>query len=191
MIRRSARTAVIRVGSVCLALSLMAGLPVGALERTLADVEWQVAREYPEVGQLSSAALAEMQAAGRPLAIFDVRENAEYRVSRIPGAVRVDPRIWHSRFLALHGAAVDGKDVVFYCSVGARSSRLAKSVGAALEQKGARAVYNLEGGIFRWHNDSRSLLNDAGPTAFVHPYDPSWGKLVLNQRLVRNEPDQP
>ena len=118
--------------------------------------------------------------------VLDAREVDEFSVSHIKGAKRVDPSIWHSAFMNKFGAAAKGKTVVIYCSVGERSSKLAKYVQKSLMQKGANAVYNLQGGIFKWHNEQRSLLTDAkGSTSFVHPYDKHWGQLVKRSDKLR------
>ena len=78
-----------------------------------------------------------------------------------------------------------GKTVVFYCSVGVRSSALAESVKADLLAAGTKEVVNLEGGIFGWHNQSRPLVDKSGPTTFVHPYNAYWGRLLTRPELAR------
>jgi len=118
--------------------------------------------------------------------VLDSREVNEFAVSHIKGAKRVDPSIWHSVFMKKFAKAAKGKTVVIYCSVGERSSKLAKYVQKALMQEGAKAVYNLQGGIFKWHNDQRNLLIDkSGTTSFVHPYDKHWGQLVKRADKLR------
>ena len=66
-----------------------------------------------------------------------------------------------------------------------RSTKLARYVQAAMRKKGARAIYNLKGGIFAWHNENKSLANARGQTSFVHPYNKYWGQLVDKQSLTR------
>jgi rhodanese-related sulfurtransferase len=140
------------------------------------------------VETLAPEALASMLASGAPVVLFDVREEEEYQVSRLPGALRADPGAWTFRFVGQHGEAVKGKTVVFYCSVGVRSSKLAARVQGRLLEKGARAVYNLEGGVFRWHNDRRPLIDANGPTPLVHPYDRHWGGLIERQGETATQP---
>jgi Rhodanese-like domain len=74
---------------------------------------------------------------------------------------------------------------VFYCSVGMRSSSLAAEVQEALVKAGASGVFNLRGGMFGWHNARRPLVDAAGATDFVHPFNDKWGKLVARQEQVR------
>ena len=154
----------------------------------LAKVEADVDRDYRTVRQMSAAQLAKLQAMGAPIMIFDVREKPEYDVSRIPGAVRVDPGVWSSTFLQANADRVKGKTVVFYCSVGVRSSKLAGRVQKALAAKGGKGGYNLRGGVFRWHNQSRTLEDARGKTPLVHPYDRYWGKLVNRQDYISYKP---
>lgn len=155
---------------------------------TLDGVRAQVKQDYAGVAHLSTQALAAALARKDEVLLLDVRESEEYAVSRIPGAVRVDPGVWSWSFLRQHAAAAKGKTVVFYCSVGVRSSRLAASVQKALKEEGAMAVYNLDGGIFAWHNEQRRLRDAKGATRFVHPFDGHWGRLVRRRDLTRTGP---
>lgn len=108
-----------------------------------------------------------------PLLLLDVRTAEEFRVSHLPGAIRVEP-----------GNGVEGlpnRDlprnlpIVTYCSVGYRSAALAQKLEAA----GFTDVRNLNGSIFQWANEGRQLVNDRGePVKTVHPYDAFWGRLL-------------
>ena len=140
---------------------------------------------YPEVSHISPEELESM--ARESLVFFDVREADEYDVSQIDGAIRVSPSIRASTFLQEYAAELKGKTVILYCSVGERSSRLAEQIMS--QSTGATAVYNLEGGIFRWHNEHRSVANTRGDTTFVHPYSRRWGRLLERQDQVRMAPE--
>lgn len=117
--------------------------------------------------------------------LLDARETEEYDVSHISGAIRADPGQWRWTFMSTFGDDVRDKIVVIYCSVGVRSSRLAEHVVEAARAAGAREVYNLAGGIFGWHNRAMPLVDASGSTAFVHPYDEDWGRLVARRELWR------
>jgi rhodanese-related sulfurtransferase len=170
-----------------LAIVLLAS-PIAAKPFTLDAVRAQVRQNYASVPQLSTSDLEKAIAAKDNLLVLDVREKQEFAVSRIDGAQRVDPGIWRWQFMNKFGDKVRGKTVVFYCSVGVRSSKLAASVQAALKEQGAKGIYNLDGGIFAWHNEARALVDDNGATSFVHPFDSKWGKLVKRQELTRSTP---
>lgn len=165
---------------------------------TLDYVMGEVRRDYPAVGQLASDKLisainrrsivVDEGHSDREIVLFDVRESSEFAVSHIQGAIRVDPGIWTSDFIKKYGRNIDDKIVIFYCSVGVRSSKLAKASQRELLHQGAKHVYNLEGGIFYWHNLSLPLVNQNGPTRFVHPYNSKWGKLLTHSNFLSYKP---
>ena len=136
---------------------------------------------YPQVSHVSPHDLERMP--HDDLVIFDVRETDEYNVSRIDGAIRVSPGVRASTFLQEHAEKLEGKTVVLYCSVGERSSRLAERIIS--RTTGAKAIYNLEGGLFKWHNEYRSVMNKDGVTTLIHPYSRRWGRLLERQDDVR------
>ena len=121
--------------------------------------------------------------------LFDVREDSEFDVSRIEGAIRVSPSIRTSAFLRDHATSMKGKTVVFYCSVGERSSRLAERVLAHAAEIELAAIYNLEGGIFKWHNDFRDVVDASGETSAIHPFNRRWGRLIERQEHIGMKPD--
>jgi rhodanese-related sulfurtransferase len=149
----------------------------------LSAIETVIKLAYSDIGHLSPDALLTMEGKNDRLVLLDAREAEEFEVSRIPGAVRIDPEATPQQFLAAAGDP-SGKTIVVYCSVGARSSTLVRRVRDRLQQRGAKGVYNLSGGIFRWHNEQRHLVDDAGGTDFVHEFDGYWGQLVLRQDLA-------
>jgi rhodanese-related sulfurtransferase len=163
--------------------------PLAAREPpSLAAMQASVVAEHPRVAQISGVQLAARLARREPVLLIDVREADEYAVSHLVGAQRVDPDLWTRTFLARYGEAARGKTVVFYCSVGVRSSEFAERVQDQLLRKGAAAVANLEGGIFAWHNAHRALTDAHGATDFVHPYDAHWGKLLDRRVQARTRP---
>ena len=164
------------------------GPGVAAEPFTLDAVRADVRQNYQGVKHLSTDTLARMLDGKEPILLLDVREREEFAVSHIPGAVRVDPGTWSWSFMKRFAAQANAKKVIFYCSVGVRSSALAKQVQEALKTRGARAVYNLDGGIFAWHNESRRLTDRKGDTSYVHPFDGHWGKLIQRKGLVRTAP---
>ena len=95
--------------------------------------------------------------------LLDVRTQAEFDVSRIAGARRVDP---DAKSVALPKDTL----IVTYCSVGYRSAKFAQR----LQEAGFTNVRNLEGSIFQWANEGRATE----PSAKVHPYNEKWGALL-------------
>lgn len=133
-----------------------------------------VRAKFPGVRQLSGGELDAWLAdtnRPRPL-LLDVRTEPEFRVSRLPGAVRVDPDAKPSDLAATLGT--NSRPVVVYCSVGWRSSALAERLAKA----GQTNVANLEGSLFGWANEGRRLEDDRGEARTVHPYNRTFGRLL-------------
>lgn len=149
----------------------------------LNDVHSSIESRYSEVKHISAAELR--QRSTDNLIIFDTRQPEEFTVSHIKGALQIDPAISVSDFISNYGALIGDKDVVFYCSVGERSSRVA----ARLQSRLSSPVYNLEKGVFGWHNARLPLLSQSQSTDYIHPYDDEWGRLVARQDKVRYEPE--
>ncbi len=158
-------------------------------QRSLEKVETGIANRFTGIGHISPDQLATQMANGDDILILDVREPDEYQVSHLPGAIRVPPGMPIAELKAKLGSKIAGKKIIFYCSVGERSSRLARAAKDELTSMGATGVENLRGGIFAWHNQSRPLVNAAGETPYVHPFDKSWGRLVDHQKLTRMKPE--
>ena len=134
--------------------------------------------EHPGTEWISTAALAAQLArpeAQRPL-LLDVRAPAEFALSHLHGAVRIEPGTTDLSQLSLRG-----RDVVVYCSGGYRSAELMPAVRGA----GARSVKNLIGGLFQWANEDRLLCDGDGRASRVHPYDAEWGRYLRDERRAR------
>lgn len=132
-----------------------------------------VRKRFPEVRQLPTAELAAwLVDTNRPLPLLlDARRPAEFSVSHLRGAKRVDPG---AKPDALKPLIETGRPVIVYCSVGYRSSELARR----LMKAGITNVFNLAGSIFQWANEGRPLVDEKGPAKTVHPYNARWGALL-------------
>ncbi|HEY9700161.1 MAG TPA: rhodanese-like domain-containing protein [Trichocoleus sp.] len=143
----------------------------------LRSIAWKlliraIRRKFPTVQQISTQELANWlgQARTKPL-LLDVRSPEEYAVSHLPDAQRIDP--YTQDFRAFEGISTD-RPIVAYCSVGYRSARLCDRLQAA----GYENVRNLEGSIFQWVNEGRSVERAGQPVQTVHPYNARWGLLL-------------
>ncbi|MGH7494114.1 MAG: rhodanese-like domain-containing protein [bacterium] len=114
--------------------------------------------------------------------LFDTRAPAEYQTSHIRSAIQVDPQMPAADFIKIYGDTLKDKHVVFYCSVGYRSSIFALRVEAGALKAGARSVANLRGGIFRWYNEANPVVDVEGETDQIHPYDSFWGVLIRERK---------
>lgn len=132
-----------------------------------------VRKRFPEVRQLPTGELsAWLVDTNRPQpVILDVRGPAEFSVSHLRGAKRVDPK---GKVENLKPLIATNRPVIVYCSVGYRSSELARR----LIKAGMTNVFNLEGSIFQWANEGRPLVNESGQAKMVHPYNARWGTLL-------------
>ena len=101
--------------------------------------------------------------------IVDRRDQEEIDISHIPGSisdVKFDDYVKEQ----LEKDAL----IVVYCSVGYRSGEYAEE----LQEAGFTNVYNLYGGIFKWVNEGREVVNYNGPTQAIHTYNKKWSKWV-------------
>ncbi len=112
------------------------------------------------------------------LLILDVRSPNEFAVSHIQDAIRVDPDITGNGFARTFADTIKGKDLIFYCSVGYRSSILLARVQQHALEAGAISLANLRGGIFRWYNEQRPVVRYDAQVDTVHPYNALWGQLL-------------
>lgn len=149
---------------------------VYAQSLTWSVVHRMVRSNFPEVKQISTDSLAARLSAPdlSPPLLLDVRTEAEFAVSRLRGAVRVDPEAPDLAFL---DTLARDAPIVAYCSVGYRSSKLVRT----LREKGFTNVSNLEGSIFQWANEGRPVYRDGKRVRQVHPYDRVWGMLLQKE----------
>ena len=146
----------------------------GDLER----LKRHIRKEFPSVRQVSTDALkTRLDRGERPL-ILDIREAEEAAVSRLPGALRVDPSASPEQALEQVPELSSARDreIVVYCSVGYRSSEFAQR----LTTEGFSDVSNLEGSIFEWAEKGYPLVQGDEQRAVhkVHPYSRAWAWLV-------------
>ncbi|MEE2709476.1 MAG: rhodanese-like domain-containing protein [Gemmatimonadota bacterium] len=136
-------------------------------------LKWSVVKKgvrwkFPRVAHISTDSLAALLSRSdkAPL-VLDVRGVDEYEVSHLYGASRA--LSVEEALPVLQNMSVD-RDIVLYCSVGYRSSLLAEQ----LLDQGFENVYNLEGGLFTWANEGRSMNRSEK----VHPFNARWGALL-------------
>lgn len=139
----------------------------------MAGIKEMVRKRFPEVNQLPTRELAAWLAdTNRPQPVLlDVRQPEEFAISHLAGARNVTPA---ARADSLKALVPTNRPVVVYCSVGYRSSELARR----LMKAGITNVFNLEGSIFQWANEGRPLATTNGPAVKVHPYNDRWGALL-------------
>ncbi len=129
--------------------------------------------KFPKVQHLSPDQLSTWLARsdGPSPLLLDTRTEAEYVVSHLPQAQRLDPATDNFDILQPIGRDTP---IVTYCSIGYRSAAIATRLQAA----GFTNVANLEGSIFRWANQGKPVYRQGQPVAEVHPYSSRWGCLL-------------
>lgn len=148
----------------------------------LLDASIMMIERTHRVENLATDELAAMLAGPEPPLLFDIRTAGEYGKSRIATAVRLDPDTGPDEFASRYAALLKGRDIVFYCSVGQRSSELLKRVESACGKAGAKSCRNLRGGIFRWYNEGKPVVDESGMTDDIHGHDPVWDMMVERRR---------
>jgi len=135
--------------------------------------------QFLEIQQLLTADLATWLADtdNQPL-LLDARTLEEYQVSHLHNAKLVTDDLKDSI------ESVDQEmPIVVYCSVGYRSSAIARS----LESKGYKNVFNLSGSIFQWVNENRPVYRQEKVVTEVHPYNKFWQYLLDNKYRIEEK----
>lgn len=170
---------------------MMAGLnsdTVTALDFSLDAIQQSIEDQYQDISHVDGYHIVKLNT--EKTIIFDVRQQPEFEVSHLDNAIRIAPNINSKDFMSAFGDQIEGKNIVFYCSVGRRSSILASRLKPSLLKQGAKNIYNLRGGIFKWRNEQRALIQNERPTQYIHPFNPLWGLLIEDQSAIRLLPEQ-
>ncbi len=154
----------------------------------LDSVHRKIKQDYADVTHLGAHSFKTLDP--QDVIVFDVREKDEFEISHIKNAIWIDPAMSAADFIKIHGEKISEKMAVFYCSVGVRSSHLAQDLITLIppEQNNSRntpKIYNLENGIFGWHNQDQALYKKTHLTPFIHPYNRIWKKGINRKELTR------
>lgn len=165
-------------------------IPQANAQDKLTRIHKNIVTNYPDLTHISRQTLAlHLSQDPQSLLIFDTRTRAEYAVSHIAGAHFLNPKIQLQDFWRQYGHDLPNKTIIFYCSVGRRSSRLAYRLLPGLKARGATNIFNLQGGLFGWHNDTRPLVNAQGATTDIHPYNIFWKAHLKHTNRIRYTPE--
>jgi rhodanese-related sulfurtransferase len=106
-----------------------------------------------------------------PPLLIDARPDSAFRLSRLEGAVRIDPE--HPDLAPLQHVPRD-QPLVVYDAAGVIGTVMV----IGLTEAGFSRVSNLEGGIFHWANEGHPIVGDSGSAAKVNPVSWWWGRLL-------------
>lgn len=136
---------------------------------TWPEIDTMINDKFPGVNHMEIDELLQRQKELGDIVLLDVREEEEYAISHLPGAIHtLSP---HTLPLA------QDRFIVVYCSVGYRSARAVQEFQA----RGYPNVYNLRGSIFAWANRGLPLEANGTTTHLVHPYNKKWGVLLKEE----------
>lgn len=112
------------------------------------------------------------------IVLLDTRGKKEYMVSHLEKAMWVG---YDDFDLSLVDSLEYDRKIVVYCSVGYRSSKIAR----ILIDAGFSNVSNLYGGIFKWANENRLMVSENDSTNKIHTYNEHWGRFITNPQIVK------
>jgi len=95
------------------------------------------------IPEISAREMMQMRERGDDFAVLDVREDREWNLGHLPGAVHVARGVLEGR---IEGVVPRERKVVVYCARGNRSALAADT----MRQMGYRDVVSLAGGIQSW-----------------------------------------
>ncbi|MEL6929058.1 MAG: rhodanese-like domain-containing protein [Cyanobacteria bacterium J06600_6] len=132
-----------------------------------------ISLQFPEIEQLSTADLATWLADTERLQplLLDARTLEEYQVSHLDDA-KLIPEEANNLIETIDRTT----PIVVYCSVGYRSSAIARR----LKSWGYENVFNLSGSIFQWANENRPVYRQGQTVTEVHPYSKFWQYLLVD-----------
>ena len=130
-----------------------------------------IRKSYPDVRQMSVPELQKRLVLGETVVLLDVRSSEEFAGSQLKGAVSVPTEKTVSKQVEI---LQQDALIVVYCSVGLRSAVAAQ----ALQKRGYRNVFNLEGSLFESANSGLPVYRGVTKVDQVHPFDRKWSELL-------------
>lgn len=152
---------------------------------SLEGIERRLAEKHDDIDHIDADEFLSRGQPGIDYVLLDVREEDEFAVSHIHGAIRVDPGASAADVNEMLQNTDTQLPLILYCSVGTRSSRLGTRL---VRDSSERQIANLRGGVFAWHNQNRLLENAAGTTDYIHPYSRWRRGLIERDELISTRP---
>ena len=122
----------------------------------------------------------ELAMPSRDAIILDAREQKEFDVSHLKGAIHVGYEAFNLDIVR-DQVKDKSQNIVVYCTLGVRSEDIAEKIKAA----GYTNVQNLYGGIVEWKNKDFKVFNPEGKeTEKVHVCNEYWSKWLTKGEKV-------
>ena len=155
----------------CILLALVAFLRP-SIQQMHRLVSWQ----FPQVQHLQAEDLQDLKDS-QDIVIFDVRSKEEFEQSHIENAIWISPDTDSATFESYYGSISTRKTLVFYCSLGRRSSALVNRLVQDDVFTDPLVVHNLQGGLFNWVNKGFTISGES-----VHPFSWYWEPVIHESR---------
>ena len=131
------------------------------------------------VEYISTAELAQLISTDQNIQLLDTRKKEEFKVSHLENAIHVG----HKKFDVeqFEDQLNKYQPIIVYCSIGVRS----EEIGEKLKTAGFDNIKNLRGGLFKWFNENRQIVdkNDQ-PTHHIHGYNKKWSRFLKRGEVV-------
>lgn len=126
---------------------------------------------------IDTISVGELKKCTTPYLLLDAREQEEFDVSHIKGAMYLG---YDDPDYSVFKNVSEDTPIIVYCSIGYRSEKIAHKI----KRMGFENVRNLYGSIFEWANQGNELCDDKDEsTNVVHGYNRSWSKWITNPSL--------
>jgi len=117
--------------------------------------------KFADVPQLTTQQYQKMLERGWKPVVLDARSEEEYSFSWLRGAIWCPDTVTDDQLTELL-SKFKGRRVVCHCGAGGRGNVLAQRVEKLKDTCGLKKVFNLEGGVFKWVNEGRTLVGPRG-----------------------------
>ena len=122
---------------------------------------------------ISTDKLAQLISNNQNIQILDTRKKEEFEVSHLENAMHVGYKEFDVE--QCEDQLKKDQPVIVYCSIGVRS----EEIGEKLKTAGFENVKNLRGGLFKWFNEDKQVINKNNePTHKIHGYNKKWSRFL-------------
>ena len=122
---------------------------------------------------ISTDKLAQLISNNQNIQILDTRKKEEFEVSHHQQAIHVGYKKFEIE--QYQDQLNKHQPIIVYCSIGVRS----EEIGEKLKTAGFENVKNLRGGLFKWFNENREIIDKNGkPTQQIHGYNKKWSRFL-------------
>ena len=131
------------------------------------------------VEYISTDELAKLISNNQNIQILDTRKKEEFEVSHLENALHVGYKKFDVE--RCENQLNKNQPIIVYCSIGVRS----EEIGEKLKTAGFENVKNLRGGLFKWFNENRKIIDKRGKSTHnIHGYNKKWSQFLKRGEVV-------